>query len=266
MRLCCRANSVCRAGRLWSLSVIVASVLLAMIGGFGLSVLPAYLMSADDIEFTEAARASTLDALNENSIYAKLAAGGWRSDVFVCYSNPQMFDGGRGIKSAYARLYMDALDWDEPAVTRDSILGDAGLEQMFEAEQLRSSSIYGNPVGLMRMESGWPFRGVRCTLRYDSSLRKWVPLGAYSAIGVGVRDGFVAEYLSSDVYLPLRPNLLGFLLNSAAVWTVGFISSCMLGVLLRARRRTRGICEVCGYDLRGLSHIGCPECGWNRSA
>ncbi len=30
------------------------------------------------------------------------------------------------------------------------------------------------------------------------------------------------------------------------------------------RRRQRGRCPECGYDLRGNRDAGCPECGWRR--
>ncbi len=33
----------------------------------------------------------------------------------------------------------------------------------------------------------------------------------------------------------------------------------------RPRRRRRGQCPACGYDLRHGMHAGCPECGWRRS-
>ncbi len=32
----------------------------------------------------------------------------------------------------------------------------------------------------------------------------------------------------------------------------------------RARRRKKGLCPECAYDLRGDLTPGCPECGWNR--
>ena len=34
----------------------------------------------------------------------------------------------------------------------------------------------------------------------------------------------------------------------------------------RWRRRRRGACLQCGYDLRGELDAGCPECGWRREA
>ena len=30
-------------------------------------------------------------------------------------------------------------------------------------------------------------------------------------------------------------------------------------------RRMRGLCLICGYNLRGDLSQGCPECGWGRS-
>ena len=31
------------------------------------------------------------------------------------------------------------------------------------------------------------------------------------------------------------------------------------------RRRRKGCCPRCGYDLRAAPEEGCPECGWRRS-
>jgi len=31
------------------------------------------------------------------------------------------------------------------------------------------------------------------------------------------------------------------------------------------KRRARGLCPACAYDLRGEFNSGCPECGWNHS-
>lgn len=43
---------------------------------------------------------------------------------------------------------------------------------------------------------------------------------------------------------------------------------CMLAVPpLRAwRRRRRGLCPICAYDLKHNLPAGCPECGWNRNS
>jgi hypothetical protein len=63
--------------------------------------------------------------------------------------------------------------------------------------------------------------------------------------------------------LPVRPIWPGFAINTifyaAALWVVFLIP----GSVKRFRRRRRGLCIHCGYDLRGQpanSHK-CPECG-----
>jgi hypothetical protein len=44
----------------------------------------------------------------------------------------------------------------------------------------------------------------------------------------------------------------------------------LLGVIQRVLwiigrgRRDRGRCKNCGYELKGLTDVGCPECGWKR--
>ena len=61
--------------------------------------------------------------------------------------------------------------------------------------------------------------------------------------------------------LPLRPLLLGLLLNtifySVIVWLL------TLGPFTARRfiRSKRGRCIKCGYDLRNVEHEKCPECG-----
>lgn len=64
--------------------------------------------------------------------------------------------------------------------------------------------------------------------------------------------------------LPYRPIWSGLLANLAAfslLWALAFLA---LPEWRRARRRGRGLCERCRYDLCGQAAAGCPECGWNR--
>jgi hypothetical protein len=64
------------------------------------------------------------------------------------------------------------------------------------------------------------------------------------------------------------PGLVG---NAAAV--LGVVLAVVAAVLgawrlgtgqLRRERLREGLCENCGYDLRGEHRRGCPECGWGR--
>lgn len=61
--------------------------------------------------------------------------------------------------------------------------------------------------------------------------------------------------------LPLTPQPTGFAINtlfySAVLWLVmfgPFTARCLI-------RHKRGLCIKCGYDLHGVEHEVCPECG-----
>jgi hypothetical protein len=53
-------------------------------------------------------------------------------------------------------------------------------------------------------------------------------------------------------------------------WLVVAVLSGALAWLFRSgrpeRRRSRGLCPGCGYDIKAAPDAGCPECGWNRAA
>ncbi len=52
--------------------------------------------------------------------------------------------------------------------------------------------------------------------------------------------------------------LLGFHLFSLASGPAGTTGHYLLR---RSRRRVKGLCFTCGYDLRGMPEPRCPECG-----
>lgn len=61
-----------------------------------------------------------------------------------------------------------------------------------------------------------------------------------------------------------QPRWLGLCVNTAfwgALWLVVLaVPAAMRG----SRRRAKGLCPACAYDLKGQLAEGCPECGWNR--
>jgi hypothetical protein len=59
--------------------------------------------------------------------------------------------------------------------------------------------------------------------------------------------------------VPLRPIWPGFALDTAFYGTLAFLLWSAPRFVKRTRRRRRGLCVVCGYDLRGMQK--CPECG-----
>ena len=71
--------------------------------------------------------------------------------------------------------------------------------------------------------------------------------------------------VDAPVVLPTRVLWLGFLGNTAL--TVAVLLTATLGFrwLRATRRRKRGQCLACGYDLQGQRADGCPECGSGRT-
>ena len=60
--------------------------------------------------------------------------------------------------------------------------------------------------------------------------------------------------------LPLRPVWTGLVVDTLLYATAAFASLTLAAWLLERRRRRRGRCRACGYDLRGIEGR-CPECG-----
>jgi hypothetical protein len=59
-------------------------------------------------------------------------------------------------------------------------------------------------------------------------------------------------------YLPIWSGLaVDTLVNGAILWTAW----AALAASRSRWRARRGACVRCGYDLRGGSHVTCPECG-----
>jgi hypothetical protein len=61
--------------------------------------------------------------------------------------------------------------------------------------------------------------------------------------------------------LPLRPMYPGFALDSALYATLTCALWWVPKVIRRKRRRARGYCLECGYDLERKGVVACPECG-----
>ena len=116
--------------------------------------------------------------------------------------------------------------------------------------------------------SGWPVVAMRT--RYDEFPG---PLRGQSIRHVteGILLTPTAEVRLGDMLyrakaLPRGLVWPGFAINTifyaAILWLLTF------GPFIARRyiRHKRGYCIMCGYDLRGTSGGGCPECGWGREA
>ena len=107
-----------------------------------------------------------------------------------------------------------------------------------------------------RYRRGWPFRTLQ-------GYQLWTPSGKSQVKGVEFHtrgsDGTFRFF-----FVPLQPLWGGFAINT--VFYAALLWPLIWGpfALRKHIRRKRGLCVVCGYDLRGNLPAGCPECGWRR--
>jgi hypothetical protein len=101
---------------------------------------------------------------------------------------------------------------------------------------------------------GWPLASFVADTTYDGRVR-----GAGNH-AVRHRGSITWERGSRMYVLLYQPIWLGFTGNAlmlAGVWLFILMAP---GAVRRRRRRARGLCGTCGYDLRGEAGV-CPECG-----
>lgn len=129
------------------------------------------------------------------------------------------------------------------------------------------------------LDAGWPLPALRWTRwrhAENSMLIEDRAIGVgpllHHAVGNTTRAGMSSwGWFAGEVprRLPLAPVWSGFLAD--ALIFAGVLLAVLAGPAIlwhnrrRIRRRRRGLCEACGYDLRGLA-APCPECGAGRDA
>ncbi len=126
-----------------------------------------------------------------------------------------------------------------------------------------------------RSEIGWPLRYARVDLReseVETDETYYQALHAKASGFINICPEIVAErtgYLSiGPVSIATRPLFPGFPLLVAVLYGLLLVGERALripnGVRTRRRKR-RGCCTVCGYDLVGIGAAVCPECGANHA-
>lgn len=104
--------------------------------------------------------------------------------------------------------------------------------------------------------TGWPMR----TALY----REWYLLLGRSNLHLvhGFRIPGTATWSNRlRLVVPLRPLWVGLIFD-VVFWSLAYIAAIQFSAYLRRRwRRGRGLCEHCGYDLRGTERDRCSECG-----
>lgn len=112
--------------------------------------------------------------------------------------------------------------------------------------------------------TGWPSPCLwRALVEVDGSSTK-TPRWTWNIDGLQAESSW--NGILEPLQLPLRPIWPGLLVNTAfyaALWSLPLSA---LPLLKHRRRKRRGHCPRCNYDLKGALAQGCPECGWNRSA
>jgi hypothetical protein len=114
----------------------------------------------------------------------------------------------------------------------------------------------------LRYSVGWPYLSVRATSRTWSELT-----GPRTVTTHWTHNGLLlpARYFQDSLTmmhkwpLPIRPLWPGFAIDTAFYGTLAFLFWSAPGFVWRTRRRRRGLCVGCGYELRGMQK--CPECG-----
>lgn len=120
-----------------------------------------------------------------------------------------------------------------------------------------------------RSEIGWPLRYARVEFRESEPETPQALLAeptAFVSDAPEVAVDVTGFHSIGPVSIATRPLFPGFLLLVAAVCGVlaGLEWAMKIPRRLRAnRRRRRGCCERCGYDLSGIDGAMCPECGTN---
>jgi len=111
----------------------------------------------------------------------------------------------------------------------------------------------------------WPYDG-----NHDSGVRGyWGTAGSMNTVERGtivipISAGWPALAIfgiGGTRPVPLWPGFVIDTLFYGAIWFGVFFGFTSAKRFIRVRR---GRCPRCGYDLRGQSAQGCPECGWNR--
>jgi len=111
------------------------------------------------------------------------------------------------------------------------------------------------------IRTGWPARSMEGWGLYDDTSKREVNYWSFGH-PARLRPRWLEQHMPGGTFpaqFPLRPLGFGLVVNTLfygiLIWLTGFGFSS----LKRARRRRRGRCAWCGYELRGLER--CPECG-----
>lgn len=115
-----------------------------------------------------------------------------------------------------------------------------------------------DPVGLEVevVARGWPWLASRCSLWTEYSSHQFDTSYAFAIPS----RGHAANELAGAILLPYLPYWPGLLADTLFYGVLFASLHQFVGWGRRARRRRRGLCVGCGYDMAGIDGV-CPECG-----
>ncbi|MGH7130850.1 MAG: hypothetical protein ACREJO_02765, partial [Phycisphaerales bacterium] len=182
---------------------------------------------------------------------------------------------GPGMEQVYWSVQSKGTDMDwarDQAAKSAAFPVWCALAEPGEPERLMSQvPVTGSPHSqqVFEIATGWPLIAMRARL-HDAFWMAPPPLAGppYQAMdGIQVSTHWVingGSRAGQARALPLTPLWSGFAVNTvvyAVLWSVALVG---FAAWRRSRRKRKGACEKCGYDLSGQTQSGCPECGWGR--
>ena len=120
--------------------------------------------------------------------------------------------------------------------------------------------------GMTVFQTGWPYRTLESKHVQVNVTGGRVPLDFKPAVTLPANLHFLRVDEARYRTLPLRPIWPGFLINTLFYATILWLLAFGPFAARRFIRNKQGRCIKCGYDLRGSSGGGCPECGWGRES
>jgi len=197
----------------------------------------------------------------------------WLSGPFVALTAPWLFDGHSnrttisrhgtlGTEHVRVRLWPSPFqdDWRFSTFRGDGSIFDdpinlANIPEYVKRTEIGDAARYRS-VGTY--SAGWPIQCVRGWTTSDDYMgksdRHWLIIirGLHST--------------PRPTWIPLQPIPERFATNAAIHAGFWFVLVSAIGAERSARRRRRGQCLRCGYDLRDVPDAApCPECGTARS-
>ncbi len=164
-------------------------------------------------------------------------------------------------RGAFRRLASSSLPRVERIDATESPLSEraqAFMHARFQTTQPVRAVVQGTEIEFWR----WVGNEVRIGLPFEA-LQMHVWSDSHTVIAEG--GVVLGSYPMDWIFLPLRPLLPGFAINTALYASLWFFAIPLPGKLRRRRRRRKGLCPSCAYDLSGDLETGCPECAWNRA-